>query len=380
MNPKIFPVDQAGQAYELLNQDGPKPLLVLLSYPQSETAGEQVLHLRPVRPRSLPKRRIRVALAGAGAFAQAMHLPNLAKLRSDFELHGVMSRTGANARAAADRFQAAYATTSYEQILEDENVDLVLIATRHHLHGQMALRALQAGKHVFVEKPLTIFPEELDAIEDFYRTHQNPPLLMVGFNRRFSPAIRRIREVLAQRTTPVIVNYRMNAGPLPVDHWVQSQEGGGRNLGEACHIYDLFNALVDSEYLAVSARSIVPGSGQWKKNDNFVSVISYADGSLCSLTYTALGVKSFPKETMEIFGDGKVISLSDYKSVSIAGSRHKTWRAMIQEKGQMDELNALAGCLLRGEPWPISLQQMIAATRIAFEVERQITGASAAVD
>jgi predicted dehydrogenase/threonine dehydrogenase-like Zn-dependent dehydrogenase len=380
MNPKVFPVDQAVQAYEMLKQDGPKPLLVLLSYPKSETATQHILPLRNVKQRPVQSGRIRVALAGAGAFAQAMHLPNLARLRSDFELHCVMSRTGANARATADRFGAAYATTSYDQLLQDENVDLVVIATRHHLHGQMALGALRAGKHVFLEKPLTIFPQELDAIEEFYRDHSNPPLLMVGFNRRFSPAIRRIKEVIAKRATPLIVNYRMNAGYLPSGHWVHSEEGGGRNLGEACHIYDLFNALTGSEHLAISAQSIIPGSGQWKKNDNFVASMRFADGSVCSLTYTSLGEKSFPKETMEIFTDGKVISMNDYKSVSIAGGRHKGWRAMSQDKGQMAELGALADCLLRGKSWPIPLEEQIAATRIAFEVERHIAGGGDGVE
>src|SRR5262249_38518371 len=127
-----------------------------------------------------------------------------------------------------------------------------------------------------------------------------------------------------------------------------------------------------SEYLAVSSQSIGPSSGQWKRNDNFVATISYADGSVCSLTYTALGEKSFPKEMMEIFTDGKVISLNDYKSVSVAGGRNKGWRAFAQDKGQMEELKATAACLLQGKPWPISLEDQIAATRIAFEVERQI--------
>src|SRR5262249_9719 len=157
--------------------------------------------------------------------------------------------------------------------------------------------------------------------------------------------------VLLGRTTPLIVNYRMNAGFLPVDHWVHSPQGGGRNLGEACHIYDLFNALTGSEHLAISSQSIVPTSPHCNRTDNFVATISYADGSVCSLTYTALGEKSFPKEMMEIFAEGKVISLNDYKSVSIAGGRHKGWRAVSQDKGQMAELGVLADSLLRGKPW-----------------------------
>jgi predicted dehydrogenase/threonine dehydrogenase-like Zn-dependent dehydrogenase len=370
LKPKIFPIDQAEQAYDSLKVETEKPLMVLLSYPESDTATQRTIRLRSASP---GHGRLRVALAGAGSFALGMHLPNLLKLRGDFHLHCVMSRTGANARRAATEYQAAYATTDYEQVLRDADVDLVMISTRHNLHGQMTLQALRAGKHVFVEKPLTIFPEELEAIEDFYRGSTNPPLLMVGFNRRFSPAIRRAQEVLKKRTTPLVVSYRMNAGYLPREHWIQSPEGGGRNLGEACHIYDLFNALTESQCQAVSAHAIAPASQQWKKNDNFVAIISYSDGSVCSLTYTAQGEKSFPKETMEIFADGKVISLQDYKSLTIAGGRHKGWRSVAQSKGQFEELKALSEGLQRGM-WPIPLEQQIQATRIAFEVERQITG------
>ncbi len=315
---------------------------------------------------------IRVAVAGAGAFAQSMHLPNLLKLPGKFQLQCVMSRTGANARGAATQFGAAYATTDYEQVLHDPDVDLVLITTRHDLHGSMVLQGLQAGKNVFVEKPLTIFPWELDEIEGFYRNHPHPPLLMTGFNRRFSPAIRMVQEQLAKRTTPLIVNYRMNAGYIPRDHWLQSEQGGGRNLGEACHIYDLFNDLTGSDPISISGHSIVPRSRQWGKNDNFVATVTYSDGSVCSLCYTALGHKSFPKESMEIFSDGKVISLQDYKSVVVLGSKRKTWNSMTQEKGQREELQALGEALQEGKTWPISLKEQIQATRIAFEVEKQI--------
>jgi predicted dehydrogenase/threonine dehydrogenase-like Zn-dependent dehydrogenase len=372
---QVFPIDNAIEAYESLKKTTSRPLVAFLQYPEGLSAFQRTIKLRPA---SRPAGRIRVGLVGAGGFAQGMHLPNLMKLRNDFDLHCVMSRTGANARATAAQYGAAYATSDFGQVLADSEVNLVLIATRHNLHGQMVVEALKAGKHVFVEKPLTIYPEELMAIEAFCRENPNAPLLMTGFNRRFSPSIVRINAILKHRTTPIIVNYRMNAGYIPLEHWVHSHEGGGRNLGEACHIYDLFNALTGSEYFAVSAHSIVPGSKQWKKNDNFAATITYKDGSVCSLTYTALGHKSFPKETMDIFVDGKVISLNDYKSCSVVGANQKGWKSITQEKGQLEELKAVADCLSRGQSWPISLEEQLQATRIAFDVEQQITGAALA--
>jgi predicted dehydrogenase len=169
----------------------------------------------------------------------------------------------------------------------------------------------------------------------------------------------------------MIVNYRMNAGFIANDHWVHGPQGGGRNIGEACHIYDLFNALTASTYEKVEAISIVPGSQHWHRNDNFVANVRYADGSVCSLTYTALGDKSYAKERCEIYVDGRVIVLDDFKSVTLSSKRKPVWSSWTIEKGHVEELRAFADAL-RGGSWPISLHDQIMATRISFEVERQL--------
>lgn len=366
---KPYPIEKAVSAYEALQGEGAKPLLVLLEYPAREEAGSGriVLRASPVGNGV-----IRVGLTGAGGFAQGMHLPNLAKLSKDYRLRAVMSRTGANALAVATQNAADYAISDYQELLADNSLDLVMIATRHDLHGGMVLAALQAGKHVFVEKPLAMTMDELDAIAAFYRDNQEAPLLMTGFNRRFSPAMTRAKEILAERATPLIINYRMNAGFLPPDHWVHGPEGGGRNIGEACHIYDLFNFFTEAEVVEIQAMAIVPSGRQWARNDNFVATVKYSDGSICTLTYTALGAKSYPKERMDIYADGKVISMDDYKTLSIAGGKHGGWRSAGPRKGQLEELTALAHSLRTGATWPISLADQLAATRVSFEVERQI--------
>lgn len=363
-----FPVDQAPKAYDSLKGEGEKPLLVVLAYPERAEAAARKIAMPGF---TLASNKIRTALVGAGSFAQGMHLPNMVKLRSDFQLKSVMSRTGSNARAVAKQYQAEYVTTEYEEILNDKEVDLVLIATRHNLHGPMVLQALEAGKHVFVEKPLALNRSELNAIEKFYQTtpESKAPLLMTGFNRRFSPAMTQAAKIVQNRVTPFILNYRMNAGYIPLDHWVHTAEGGGRNIGEGCHIYDLFNFFADSGTEKVTAHSIVPNSEKWARNDNFTATISYADGSVCSLTYTALGAKDYPKERMEIFTEGKVITMDDYKSLEISGGRGKGWQSKTIQKGQFEELQSLAGSLLRGKPWPVSLEQQVQATEISFLVE-----------
>jgi predicted dehydrogenase len=366
-----YPIDDAPHAYESLRNGEERSLFVILEYPERESAPVRTL---PLKARGKEQGKIRVGLVGAGNFAATMHLPNLARLRSEFALQAVLSRTGTNARAIADQFGAAYATTDFEQVLADSDLDLVIVATRHDLHGSMVLKALRAGKNVFVEKPLTLDPSDLDQLRVFYETEKSPPLLMTGYNRRFSPALRRIREILQARVGPMIVNYRMNAGYLPPDHWVHSLEGGGRNVGEACHIYDLFNFLTGSRVKGIQAVPISTSAKQYFKNDNFVATISYEDGSVCTLTYTALGSKAHPKESMEIFCDGKVVSMLDYKFVTIAGSKERGWKSLTQQKGHFEEMEALARTLRKHSEWPIALEDQMQAARIAFEVERQISG------
>jgi predicted dehydrogenase/threonine dehydrogenase-like Zn-dependent dehydrogenase len=365
-----FEIDRAAEAYETLKQESEKPLVVVLRYPYRSEALDRVVVRRTVES---PKTRIRVALAGAGGFAQGTHLPTLAALRDRYSLRAVMSRTGSNAKAIADQYQAAYSTTEYEAILSDPDVDLIIITTRHDLHARMVRDGLRAGKHVFVEKPLSINTQQLDEIEQ--AASEGKSLLMTGFNRRFAPAIRCAMTVLAKRTTPIVVNYRMNAGFLSREHWVHGPEGGGRNIGEACHIYDLFNYLTRSRVHSIQAASIDPPGKQWNRNDNFVTTIHYEDGSLCSLTYTALGNSSFPKERMEIFADGKVFSLDDYKELTISGGKLKGWRSVTSDKGHFHELTALGEALQNGTEWPISLEDQVQATRTSFEVERQISPA-----
>ncbi len=371
----VFPIGDATLAYQALKGDGgKKPLLALLSY-EGQADAAAPLRRVDIQSRKSGDGRIRVALVGASSFAQGVHLPNLGVLRSEFEMRAVMSRTGASARAAGMQAGAQYCTTDFDEVLADKDIDLVLIAMRHDLHGSSVLKALRAGKHVFVEKPLTLDPADLDEIEAFYRDNPSGPVLMTGFNRRFSPAFRAIGAAMADASNALIANYRMNAGHIPGDSWIHGPEGGGRNLGEACHIYDLFNALCRGAKVdSVQAASIDPNSAHWRRNDNFVATIKYANGSVCTLTYTALGEKSYPKERMEVFTGAQVIALDNYKSVEFHGSKHKAWQSRAIDKGQLDELKALAGTLRRGEPWPISLEEQISATRIAFEVERQISG------
>jgi len=373
----IYPVDKATEAYEALKKEDSKPLMVLLSYPQPKEAVQPVRAVANPYAQAAGTGVIRIALVGAGDFAKGMHLPNLQALSKYYHLQAVMSRTGHNAAATARQFGANYSTTDFRKILEDPEVDAVLIATRHNTHASMALEALKAGKHVLVEKPLALNRQELRQIEEFYSSLPDggpSPILLTGFNRRFSKYARRINELVKGRSNPMILNYRMNAGYIPLDHWVHTEEGGGRNIGEACHIYDLFTYLVDGKAVNVNVQYISPRTGYYSRRDNFVATISFKDGSVATLTYTALGSKEYPKEQLEVFVDGKVLVLEDYKKLSVFGANINGLESKVIDKGQKDELEAFAIAIRDGGKWPIPLWQQLQATEISFQVEEKLGG------
>jgi len=366
---QLHDVDHAVAAYGALSRPGEKPLLSLLRYPESAVAAARHIVLRG-QPRAASGA-VRIAVVGAGSFAQAIHLPNIARLGHMFSLAGVMSRTGTTARMAAERFGARFATTDFDAVLADSDVDAVLIATRHNLHARLALAALRAGKHVFLEKPLATTPEDLDTLERFFAETESSPLLLTGFNRRFSPAARQAKNLLERRRTPLVASYRMNAGYIAPDHWVHGKEGGGRNIGEACHVYDLFGYLTRSRPVAVQADAISPSGPDLRRDDNFTATVRYEDGSLCTLTYTALGAPEYPKERLDVFAGTAVLTLDDYKRLDVSGGDGKGWSNDSSDKGHLACLEAF-GTGVRSGTWPAPIHDQIAATRVSFLVEEQL--------
>ncbi|WP_026144797.1 bi-domain-containing oxidoreductase [Pseudomonas asplenii] len=370
--PEVVDLADAEALYVRLAQGNDRPLLALLRYP-ADGQPEQTRSLMLCAPAG-SEGKVRVALIGAGGFAQGMHLPNLIKLRDRYELRWVVSRTGSSAKAAATQFGASFAGTDYREALADPDVDLVLIATRHHLHAALVKEALEAGKHVLVEKPLALQEGEVAAVEAFYATAGpgSMPLLMTGFNRRYAPGIASIKAALRGRVAPLMISYRMNAGYLPPEHWVHGPEGGGRNIGEACHIYDLFAFLTDAEPVTVEATAIGGSAGGIRRNENFSATIRYSDGSVATLLYTSLGSPNHPKECMDIYTDGKVLSLDDYRVVTVAGESAKLWAASTPQKGQLEELQILAEAIRVGALDETNIRSQIATTRLALIIEKQL--------
>ena len=364
----VYPVSEAPDAYRSLASGSKRPMMVLLSYP-SHRDGEILRRVPNPSVSARTGHRIGVAVVGAGGFAKASHLPNIAALREAYDLRAVVSRSGHNASAAARQFNAAYSATDYAEVLRDPSVDAVIIATRHDLHARMALQALRHGKHVYLEKPMALTQAENDEIAAFFEQAGNEaPLLLTGYNRRFSAYATRARQLIRHRTNPMIINYRMNAGYIPLDHWVHGREGGGRNLGEACHIYDLFTFLTEARVTSIGAQALDPRNAYYGRRDNFVATLGFDDGSVATLTYTALGSRDYAKEHMEVYCDGKVIRMDDYRQLSVFGARHSGLRTKHSAKGQKEALEAFAHAVRSGSGWPVPLWQQLQVADTALRV------------
>ena len=236
--------EKATDAYKAISGSD-KPLLALLTYPgnvDAELPTKRSFNLNISGANANDK--INIAVIGAGNFARTSHLPNIDSLDNDFKLRAIVNRTGPSGLGAGKQFGADYISTEPMEVIEDKNIDAVVIATRHDTHGPLALKALAAGKHVLVEKPTVLEPHELQDLKEFYEGGvEDKPILLTGYNRRFSPYAAKMGEVLKLRNAPFMINYRMNAGFFPQEHWVHGPQGGGRNIGEACHIYDLFYCI-----------------------------------------------------------------------------------------------------------------------------------------
>ena len=370
-----YDVAEADQAYRSLEQTAtPRPMMVLLTYP-GQAEAERTLRVRRIE--GTTTERIRVAVVGAGSFARSTHLPNLGRLADKFSLRTVVARSGASAAAAARDFGAEFASSDYAEVLDDAEIDAVIIATRHDLHAKMTLAALQAGKHVLVEKPLALFASEVDALEECVSSSRadGTPLVLTGYNRRFSAYANALRSALDGRSGPIVINYRMNAGYIPADHWVHGKQGGGRNLGEACHVYDLLVSLLGSDIESVSVQAITPNSKHYRKDDNFIAALKTADGSVASLTYTALGSTAYPKETCEVYFDGTVAALEDYRSLSFHGADRAEVKTPSPDKGHLELLDAFAEGI-RGGVWPISWEEQLVVARLALAVEEELRRSS----
>ena len=360
-----YSIADALEAYALVSE-GQEPFLgVVLGY----EADDEEVRLPEARVElsrePLPQGKVGVGLVGAGAFGQSVLLPALAASKLA-EPVAIATGGGMTARRLGEQYGFRQATAQAEEVLQDGDVDAVFLLTRHHLHAPLAAQALRAGKCVFTEKPLAMSAEELEELAKA-RLEAGGPDLMVGFNRRFAPLVDEIREHFAGRREPLVMHYRVNAGFIPPDHWVHDPvEGGGRLLGEGCHFVDLMHSLAGAPPVRVQAESI-PGAGRFRADDNVVVTTRFADGSVGTLTYTSMGDARLAKENLEVFSEGKVALLDDYRALRLlGGGAEKKSKSANQDKGFDTEIRLFLEAVTAGSPMPIPFEASVGTTRITL--------------
>jgi predicted dehydrogenase len=305
-----------------------------------------------------------VGVIGAGNFAVSTILPCLRRTGARLK-YIAGRRDGASLVHAARKFRCEHAVSDYKQILDDEEVNAVFIVTGHSSHAPLVIEALEAGRHVFVEKPLAIDKAQLTDVAGAARRCPDR-LLMVGFNRRFSPHMQRVRALLAGRAGPLCMTMTVNAGEIPATHWTQDpQAGGGRIIGEGCHFIDLLSCLAGSPIETVYAARV--GEGPAVRDDKMSIVLTFEDGSVGTINYFANGCKRYPKETLEVFSDGRVLRLENFRVTRTCGfKKDRTFRTTRQDKGHMAEVQAFVGRVAAGGDPLIPLEQLLNVTHASI--------------
>lgn len=357
-----FPVDEAERAYDVVAGSEPS-LGILLQYDDADTTRREA-RLVPVTPSTTPGAG-RINVIGAGSYASAVLMP--AFKAAGARLRSISSAGGVNALNLARRFGFETASTDAAALIADADADAVVIATRHDSHADLVREALLAGKHVFVEKPLALSHEELAHVEAAGGNH----LLMVGFNRRFSPLVVRAKSLLDATPGPKSMIMRVNAGAIPSDHWTQDLEvGGGRFVGEGCHFIDLLRHLAGAPILAHRVTAMAAAT-----RDTATVTLEFADGSIGTIHYFANGHKRVSKEQLDVFASGRVLHLDNFlrlRAVGWPGSPGiKLWR---QDKGQRECARRFVHAIVQGGAAPISREELFEVARVSIDVQRELAG------
>ncbi|MFH8734474.1 MULTISPECIES: bi-domain-containing oxidoreductase [unclassified Streptomyces] len=380
----IADFDDAVETYQRLKDGGLKAVAVLFRYPeQAEEEGESAaptVSVPEVRrgggtstPARSAKTPVRLAFVGAGNYATSMLLPHLAQ-RDGVELSTVVTTTALSAANAKRKFGFAEATTDLDAVLGDKSIDAVFVVTRHSSHAELTRRALLAGKTVFVEKPLALTEDELAGVLAAVEESGNDRL-QVGFNRRFAPLLQEARKRFGARTGPASLRYLVNAGRLGHGSWyLQQGTEGSRFTGEGGHFIDTASWLLDADPVSVYA---VATSG----NEDLQVVLRYPDGSTATISYVTTGAAGFPKETLDLVADGKVLRLDDFVRASLYSdgrAGRKRWVSSrlpkARDKGQSAELAAFIKAVRTGGPMPVPLESLVATTTATLAVEAGLVG------
>ncbi len=356
----VVGIEDAEKAYDIiLGKVKEHHIGILLKYSGNKTKSRSSITLS-----NKPLTAVNASFIGAGSFAQSYLIPNVKA--SGASLDGVVTSRGITAKNVANKFGFNFCSSEVNDVLGKAEVNTIFIATPHNSHADLSIRSLQAGKNVFVEKPLAINMEQLNAVIETKKKHTQP--LMVGFNRRFAPVSISIKKEFANAGEPIVMNMRINAGAIPKDNWLQQKDiGAGRLIGEMCHFIDLMQFFTNSEPIKVYADCINTSNDKITPADNISIVVKFRDGSVGNLTYLANGDKGMPKELIEVFGGSKIGVINDFRD-GLIYKGGKTIKLKSAGKGHKEEVDAFVNALKAGQDSPISFRSICLTTLTTFKI------------
>lgn len=362
-----FPLERGEEAYKLISGETKEPYLgVVLQYDAEKELATKI-ELKKVSSKS--ETAVRIGVIGAGGYARKMLLPHFKS--NGVEFCSIATATGLSAREIGKQYDFSSCVSSGDDVIKDENTNLIVIATHHDSHADFARKALEQNKNVFVEKPIAITDEELEAVIAAAKSSNGK--LTVGFNRRFSPHGKLAKEFFANRQSPLSILYRVNAGRIPPSAWINDPQQGGRIIGEVCHFIDFMHFLTDSITTRVFAESITSRNHETINEDSVFITLKFSDGSNGSIAYLAGGDKSIPKERVEIFCEGKTFVLDDFRQASMFKNGKETVKRLSsQDKGQSEEVRTVCSVVLEGKEAPITLEDLLATTRATFRIRESL--------
>ncbi|HGW4638828.1 bi-domain-containing oxidoreductase [Acinetobacter baumannii] len=363
-----FQFEDAPKAYDALTEDKSGLGLLLKYNSPVETRLEKRVVLRPI---SIEPKNAVVGFIGAGNYASRILIPAFKKASS--QLHTIVTSGGINGVIHGEKTGFAEASTDLDGLLNNKDINTVAIATRHNSHAYFVEKVLSAGKNVFVEKPLALTVEEIEKIETVYNQNiQNNQYarVMVGFNRRFSPQVQKMKTLLDTVKEPKSFIMTMNAGAIPADHWTQDNAvGGGRIIGEACHFIDLMRFLAGSKIVSIQARRMGETDAVQILEDKASITLGFEDGSFGTIFYLANGASSFPKERVEVFTAGRVLQLDNFRKLKAFGwpgfNKMNLWR---QDKGQDACAAVFVDSIRDGKEAPIPADEIFEVARVTIQV------------
>ncbi|MEE9189632.1 MAG: bi-domain-containing oxidoreductase [Candidatus Neomarinimicrobiota bacterium] len=365
-----FPIHEMSKAYDrVLTSEN--ALGIILEYPgtkESVRFGSNIQNIEEI-VQSRSNGTVKLAIIGAGNYTASTLLPTIKNMPRGPELISIASKSGVNAAVLGKKYGFNSFTSDIDDIFSNNEINTVIITTRHDSHSELAIKGIEAGKNVYCEKPLAINPSQLEEIEKTVNTHENP-FIMVGFNRRFAPMVKKIKSLIAQVPAEKNFIYTINAGHIPADHWVHDpQVGGGRIIGEACHFVDLLLYLADSKIADMNSTFSKAGVSQYGLHDNGVINLYFENGSIGTIQYFVNGHKSYSKEKLEIFTEGKVLIFDNFRSLRGYGwknfRKQSSWK---QNKGHANSLQTFMDAISNKTSLPIPFSQSINVTRTMFQL------------